>query len=108
MQKKRARTLPPRSLNRELNAKKNARKAAKQTKLEQEKAARRQERERNFLREVLSEVPQAQATSNGEYPPLDHGIAIFESFQDLTTFPAFQKKKWRTPPQDHPRQLQAT
>lgn len=67
VQKKRARTLPPRSLNPELTAKKNARKAAKQTKLEQEKAARRLERDRNFLREVLSEVPQAQATSNGAY-----------------------------------------
>jgi len=84
MQKKRARTLPPRSLNRELNAKKNARKAAKQTKLEQEKAARRQERERSFLREVLSEVP--QGTSNGEYPPSDYGRDLLKVCRTLSIF----------------------
>lgn len=61
---KRARTLSPESKKRSLNANKFSRRNAKQEKWEQEKEARRQQREYHFMREVLSEVPPAQANGN--------------------------------------------
>ena len=64
---KRARTLSPGAKKRSLNAHKTSRRSARQGKWEQEKQARREQRESQFLREVLSEVPIPEADTNSKF-----------------------------------------
>ncbi|KAJ3517200.1 hypothetical protein NLJ89_g645 [Agrocybe chaxingu] len=72
---KRARTLSPGAQKRTLHANRAARDNTKKTRWEQEKEARRERRERAFLREVLTEVPPADAHFNGNgFASTMHGI----------------------------------
>jgi hypothetical protein len=64
--KKRARTLSPSSQIRALEERRTERERRKQERREQEKEFRKQQRERRFMSEVLSEVPQARFYNTGE------------------------------------------
>ncbi|KAF8161091.1 hypothetical protein B0H34DRAFT_788231 [Crassisporium funariophilum] len=61
---KRTRTLSPASRQRELQAKRAVRQRRKSEKWEQETEARKHQRERHLLSEVLSEVPQTHSYTN--------------------------------------------